>query len=799
MANQVKPQKYRHFSVMTPEGGNLIAGNFSQDTAGASNYVEKLNFRRESDGEVRREGWEKFKISDEEVDTLDSSHNPIRLLFQFNSNEKKVLVGAAGEKLFRFNDDTNNWVKIAEGLYNIDDIGVNPALGLKAKRWECIAIDGYCIFNNGVDLPLFYRDGWPSAFPLFSLRERGIVRVGTISEFDGRLFIADIEYFDETIANNFEGFMSTALEPFGVPEAYSNYNNVTTYRVPHIVEFSAWRLTLSESEAQAAPNLFGQLYRAKVSQIASNNILKIEMPFLLGGVVEMANGSPDPSLSFTANPYYTYTTSEINSWDFDASTIKANDAIRISVTNNGVSYVYDAVIKSIVGSWANRSTTFEIDDFVEVSGVTDATGLSTGSGYTPVLNDAVQFILLKEPDVFSSEASITREAADSISFPEDGSKILKMAKLGDRLIVHRETGYLTISRGDSTSPFYYEEKYRGQRVADFYHTIININEQRQIFAGFNGVYSITLGSFEPEPVQAFMQGPEFWRLILNEDVQFIYASENALTQEIFIATPIGYKDYDKLELDWGTIALEMVYGTISQIDFSFTATANLNVSENIKSRQFIMGTHALKEVINGNNKTYEPTGKLMNSEIISDEDLKYADTGSRIMRYGLGPSTEVPDPDDALKYGAIRVYRLFSRDGADFVSRIKFGKTDFSDRFSEKKLKSYALHMSDVYQDQSYVAYGYVDTDYSDAPILATLGISTFSVASSTEFKEIEEVLTNLSSEVMLPVYVQGNYFQDTIELRGRFNAFKLIGRTFEVSGVRTKLTSESVSGVASA
>lgn len=821
MAIKTKAAQYRHFSVMVPEGGQLIAGNNSQDTAGASNYVEKLNFRRESDGEVRREGWEKFKISDTEVDQIDSSNNPIRLLFQFNSNEKKVLVGGAGDKLYRFDSPSSSWVKIAEDLYNIDNIGVSPTHGLQAKRWECVAIDGYCIFNNGVDLPLFYREDWPCAFPLFSLRERGIVRVGTISEFDGRLFVADVEYFDETIENNYEYFMSAASYPFGLPEKFvinadqqdidnghAQYINqiinaydayITTYRVPHIVEFSAWRLTLNETEARAAPNLFGQIYKGKVSGISSGSITKITIPFQLGGTVDIVNGVPDFSSSFTANPYYTFTSTQLNEWDFDACTIKENDVVRISITTNRINYVYDGRVKSLKGSWLNSNTELEIDDFVEVEGVTSATGLETSTGHTPIINDEVQFILLKEPDVFSSNASVAREAADSISFPEDGSKILKMAKLSDKLIVHRETGYLQISRGDSISPFYYEEKYRGERIADFYHTIININEQRQIFAGFNGVYSITLGSFEPEPVQAFMQGPEFWRLILDTDIQFVYASENALTQEIFIASPIGYKDRYKLDLDWGTIALEMVYGTISQIDFSFTATANLNVSENIKSRQFIMGTHAVKEIVDGRNKTYTPMEKLNTSEVISDEDLVYADTGSRIMRYGLGPSTEIPDPDDALKYGAIRVYRLFSRDGADFISRIKFGKTDFQDRFSEKKLKSFALHMSDIYQDRSYVVYGYVETDYSDAPILATVGISTFSVASASEYKEVEEVLTNLSSEVMIPVYAQGNYFQDTIELRGRYNAFKLIGRTFEVSGVRTRLTSESVGEVSSA
>jgi len=39
-----RSSKYRHFSVMATEGGQLIAGSNSGDTAGAANYVEKVNF-----------------------------------------------------------------------------------------------------------------------------------------------------------------------------------------------------------------------------------------------------------------------------------------------------------------------------------------------------------------------------------------------------------------------------------------------------------------------------------------------------------------------------------------------------------------------------------------------------------------------------------------------------------------------------------------------------------------------------------------------------------------------------------
>ena len=76
--------KFRHFSVMATDGGQLIAGSNSADTAGAANYVEKVNFRRETDGEVRREGWEKLYLNGD-IPNL-GTDNTVRLLFQFLSN-----------------------------------------------------------------------------------------------------------------------------------------------------------------------------------------------------------------------------------------------------------------------------------------------------------------------------------------------------------------------------------------------------------------------------------------------------------------------------------------------------------------------------------------------------------------------------------------------------------------------------------------------------------------------------------------------------------------------------------------
>ena len=53
---------------------------------------------------------------------------------------------------------------------------------------------------------------------------------------------------------------------------------------------------------------------------------------------------------------------------------------------------------------------------------------------------------------------------------------------------------------------------------------------------------------------------------------------------------------------------------------------------------------------------------------------------------------------------------------------------------------------------------------------------------------EAEQLLDNTTSENMIPLYLRGPYFRDAIIIEGKDNPIKLIGRTFEVSGVDSRL-----------
>lgn len=746
--------KYRHFSIMATDGGQLITGSNSADTAGGSNYVEKINFRRETDGEVRREGWEKLRLNDY-IHNL-GTDAPVRLLFQFLSEEELVLIAASGDKIYRLNEATETWVVIAEGLQYLDD----STHVVEPRRLEALSIDGYCILNNGADIPLIYRNGWSCAYPIYGIRERGIVRCGTIAEFDGRLWLGDMTYIDEdSDPDAFENWMSNATEPYGLPENESF--STPTYNSPHSIEYSAWRLADNISVAKASPYLFGQVYSGEVSLMNSQTLAEIKLPYKLGGV--------DSSNSL--NPYHTSNSNE-------AGTIKIGDSIRISVNTTPGSQpnfiVYDGVVSSM--SHVSGETKIGLTSTAHNTGSLTSTGDSQTTVNVPEVGEPVEFILLKEPDTFSADADLQKESADGLSFPEDGSQILKMVKLADKLLVYRQTGYLAISRGNTQSAYFFEEKYRGERVADFRNTIITIDSQRQMFVGYNGVFIVTPAAVEPTPFEPYMMGPEFWRNITKGDIEYCWACENNLTQEIFIIAPVGItlNDSTGKQLDWGIIAYDMVYGTLSQIDSTMTSACNLFPTPKISSRWFILSTHVVE---NANDM-------FTDSELLREEDKEYTTAGSKIMRYSYGPAVENI-------FGNTQPYRSFRRDGADYISRIKYGKIDFKDKFSEKMLRSYVLHLSDRYDYTTYTRDQYVDDEYTK-DLSATVSIFTYKTGVDEGDEEVNEVLDSLDTETMVPLFAQGNYYQDSIELKGRDNGFKILGRTFEVSGVRTRHTHQA-------
>ena len=149
---------------------------------------------------------------------------------------------------------------------------------------------------------------------------------------------------------------------------------------------------------------------------------------------------------------------------------------------------------------------------------------------------------------------------------------MKMAELGEKLVVYRDSGFFFLTAQNSlVEPFAVDPRYTGGRVADFRNTIITVSGNHHLFMGNSGVYMINRSSLEPKPVPIFELGPPFWQIVPPELSEFVYSVDNPVTREIFINCPLGYKTNSQGEyiddlgnktnvpcLDWGVIAYMII-------------------------------------------------------------------------------------------------------------------------------------------------------------------------------------------------------------------------------------------------
>lgn len=88
------------------------------------------------------------------------------------------------------------------------------------RRWEAESIDGWAVFNNGVDLPVTFRVEDSEVEPIYELREMGIAYVGTIAVIKGILMCMDLGLIREAkLAENFAHDAGSDVWQNGAPNS----------------------------------------------------------------------------------------------------------------------------------------------------------------------------------------------------------------------------------------------------------------------------------------------------------------------------------------------------------------------------------------------------------------------------------------------------------------------------------------------------------------------------------------------------------------------------------------------------
>jgi hypothetical protein len=157
---------------------------------------------------------------------------------------------------------------------------------------------------------------------------------------------------------------------------------------------------------------------------------------------------------------------------------------------------------------------------------------------------------------------------------------------------------------------------------------------------------------------------------------------------------------------------------------------------------------------------------------------------------------------------------VYSRLGYGYHSSIRSGLIDFGDSFSDKECRSYVIELSSKY--------GTTPTRVKISTTTAPQGTEQVETMQVVDGKELDYVeLNNLKDENMIPLYIKAPYLRDEIIVLPEYeysptiavepgyierqetffdsalplvkdNPIKIVGRTFEVSGVNTRSTTQA-------
>ena len=199
--------KDKQITVTPSNGGKLITRADLSD-AGVAHYTQKLNFRRELNREIVREGVDYYLpfglTGDYQSVPFPGASSPITLIHRVvRPNGETSLVVGTKTDLYRMRYNLDGYIEPSP-VYS-DGVGGSPywevpsrwqiigsGFSANGRRWEVESVDGTSTFNNGVDLTVSFRHEWDAVVPNYELREQGVVSVGTIASMNGVLLDADI-------------------------------------------------------------------------------------------------------------------------------------------------------------------------------------------------------------------------------------------------------------------------------------------------------------------------------------------------------------------------------------------------------------------------------------------------------------------------------------------------------------------------------------------------------------------------------------------------------------------------------
>lgn len=704
----------RVIEIKVTDGGALSA-SLSHENIGPENYVDKTNWRREKDQEIRREGWVIFKPDAEGPDTqddFDATDTVIKLAELVAPDGERALIGASRTEIKRFNYDTGVWDIIGSGY------------SASGKRWQAVTMNGYLVLNNTVNLPTTYRLDDPSNFvsPMYSLRERGVAAVGRMEQSNGFILFADIT---EIQADQLEPWMN------GYSTAYP-----VTFTQPlvgdHIVISpgeSGWQFTMDNTLTSmitlpAAP-AYGFYFWLSYSAYDSGSPDVVVDPTLEGtqpildsitslvlirwdftlqrwvatnfptGVLP-ANDPYGPVV--TLNPAITnrFPWRVINGEFADPRNWATIVDVRMSAASNGIELPFVPI------GWIAGQTRVAVINGGPDGGVLGGQAaypngiLIIGFGGNTVVLETTTDVSISYPRTVSvTRWSDLSTLSASYDLQDDGSQIHGLMVLQNLIMVYRKTGiyvgrYTGISvdsQGNTTGPFNFTPHYRGFNIPMWGDCIANVNGQYHLYPAEGSRWYKFDGNTNPEVhPQTDLARNIFFDLIDEEEYE-PWAVESPLTKEWWFFR------------DGLVFAYDFEYNTVSVIDAQIDSAVFCLRPEST-DRWFVLGIENL------------------------------------IVVYGLVT-------------GIIPI-NTWTRSGEAVTATLKSGLISLGNQFDEKTLLSFVPVMATDSPDMTWEVQLYAALNPSVTPVAL---LST------------PEVLPTPENENLIACFFQSIYFQFRIQI----------------------------------
>ena len=668
---------------------------------------------------------------------------------------------------------------------------IASGMSAQGNRWQAINLNGKTLFNNGVDLPQVFAPEWSKTRPLTQLREQGVARVGVIGEHNALPLVADISEIKaddlsgvtgmiksngitayqtgmkvpksvatltgSTVTANLSSFVAgdvgrllrlvgagtytiasfISATQVSVVSINGSLANVSTPKPVVVTDRFSFSSNLEDaysvrsSEDFFEPEMVGQTIGWKSG--ASRKIVK----YLGHDHVKVLDEQPIPQGEFQVsnpNALITYT----------GSVDRRRYRLLIGTIGDLEDWAVAYNVESTAGSRTlvvNSATlSLEVGDEVVVDGGgLDGAALALDKNLEPILVESVGpgYVTISA-EVLNTNALAklyrTSAVGSTVGYEDledDGSGILAIKKLGDKVMVYKDTNaFMGDYTGNASKPIVFSRIQipHGQSLY-FRHCIVEIAGSYHVYASKNALYSIDLTTRIPKPIpQADAMSNLFFDHARIADTEDIFFADNHVTKEVWINIPAA--PVDKI------ICWDYLYNTASTTDISISSAATIK-GANQQDDWFVMGI---------------PTGTLLMNGRVTGTYTPWASFGGNCLynRRTARPYTT-------------------ARDSYESVIEPCFG--DFGQAYAEKQITNYVLHLSSL---------------QATSPMIR--------VEFRTKRNQSEEgrligakVIGNAMRHGMVALHCSFHHIQDRIIATGKDSPVRISGRTFDIKGINTK------------